>query len=138
MERTAPINPERKANLFLKIWLYPNVSGFKIAKAIPAASNWRKNYHDRSFGFATLIGTEMLISDYCFPHMAVENFRILLIGLFLFHGLPELFFDKKITEMGLDYYSYYNKSLLYIFLVFLIIGFALLSISFYNEIGHVT
>ncbi|WP_426671683.1 hypothetical protein ACPPVU_10635 [Mucilaginibacter sp. McL0603] len=137
MARTEPINPERKVSLLLKIWLYPNVSAFKIAKAIPAASNWRKNYHDRGFGFFLLLCTEMLILYYAFPNMAIENWRLFFIIFSLLHGVPELFLSRHINEMAFDYYAYYKKALLYIYLVFVLVGIVLLGVSFYNEIGHV-
>jgi hypothetical protein len=88
MERTEPVNPARKVNLLLKMWLYPNASAFKIAKAIPTLSNYRKNYHDRSFAFAWLVASEIFILYFFFPHMDQIIFNRCLVLIFLVHGLP--------------------------------------------------
>lgn len=136
MERTEPVNPQRKTNLLLKILLYPQVSGFKIVKAIPAASNYRKNYHDRTFSVAMILFTEIYLFNYFDPRPKEFAFSRFLFVVCVFHTIMEFFFDKKINEMAFDYYSYYNKILLYIFLVFMMIGFAGLCISLYNDIGH--
>ncbi|HZX59242.1 MAG TPA: hypothetical protein VFE54_10970 [Mucilaginibacter sp.] len=137
MEKTEPVNPERKANLLLKIWLYPNVSAFKMAKSIPAISNYRQNYHARHGNTLMIVATEIFILKYGFHYINDANFIAVFFALALFHGLPELIFYKKISEFTFDYYTYYSKGLLYLFLVFMIAGFVGFILFFNDQIGHV-
>jgi len=136
MERTKPVNPARRTNLLLKILLYPQVSAFKILKAIPSVSNFRKNYHDSSFSVVVIISAEFFLFNYFDPHPGEFVFARFLFIILCFHGFLAIFFDKKISEMAFDYYAYYNKVLLYIFLVFMLIGFFGIGYGFYSEIGH--
>ena len=136
MERIAPVNPERRVNLFVKILLYPQVTTFKVINAIPTLSDYRKNYQSRSFGFAIIIFTEIVIFDFFFPNANEIVFNRVLFVVFAYHLPLEIIFNKKIYEMGFDYYSYYNKALLYFFLIFLAVGLGGFCIFIYNRIGH--
>ncbi|MGZ3749816.1 MAG: hypothetical protein ACXVA2_07195 [Mucilaginibacter sp.] len=137
MERTEPVNPERKVNLLVKILLYPQVTTFKVLIAIPGASRWRQNYHSRSVGWVIIVFTELIIFNYFFPDSDKIFFNRFLFGILVYHLALEVIFNKEICVMGFDYYSYYNKALLYVFLVFLAIGLTGFCISVYNEVGHV-
>ena len=136
MERTEPVNPARRTNLLLKILLYPQVSAFKIVKAIPAVSIYRKNYHDVSFTMVVIFSAGFFLFNYFDPHPKEFVFSRFLFIALGFHGFLALFFYKRICEMAFDYYAYYNKALLYIFLVFMLIGFFGIGYAFYSEIGH--
>jgi hypothetical protein len=137
MERTEPINPERRASLLVKILLYPQVSAFKIMKAIPSISDYQKNYHSRSFGFVWLIFTETFLFDYFYGSGNLMYFKRFLLAVSVFHGSLEFIFNKTINEMAFDYYAYYNKTLLYFYLVFMAVGLVGFCIWMNNSIGHV-
>jgi len=53
-----------------------------------------------------------------------------------FHLLPEFLFNKKIDEMAIDYYAYYNRTSLYIFIGFLILGAVCACLFMNDQIGH--
>jgi hypothetical protein len=137
MERTEPVNPERKANILLRIWLYPNVSAFRIAKSIASFSSDRPNYYARHGNVIMIIATEIFILKYGFHCVNDANFIPIFFVLALFHGLPELLFYKRITELAFDYYTYYNKGLLYLFLMFMVAGLVGFGLFFNDQIGHV-
>ena len=124
MTRTEPIDPERKVNLLLKIGLYPNVTAFKIA-------------NNRSSGFFLIICAEMSILYWGVIHRINEIFIVCFFILSILHGLLDWIFSKKINEMALYYYNYYNKAAFYIFCIFLVLGFAGFCVLFNDEIGHV-
>ena len=137
MEVTEPVNPERRVNLFVKILLYPQVTTFKVVKAIPTLSDYQKNYHARTFAFGIIVFTECIILHYLLPNISFVNFKYILLTIFFYHLLLEIFFNKRIYEMGFDYYAYYSKRLFYLFFIFLIIGFVGFIVMFNNQIGHV-
>lgn len=137
MEVTEPVNPERRVNLLVKILLYPQVTTFKVVKAIPSLSDYRKNYHSRVLAFGIVVFTESIILHYFLPNISFVNFKYIILPILFYHLLLEIFFNKKIYEMGFDYYSYYSKFLFYIFFIFLAIGLTGFCVMFYNEIGHV-
>ncbi|MGZ3814614.1 MAG: hypothetical protein ACXVJN_22650 [Mucilaginibacter sp.] len=124
MERTEPVNPERKVSLLLKIWLYPNVTAFKIAKS-------------RRDSFFLIVCAEMLILYGGVINTFNEKSILCFFILSIFHGIPDWIFNKQINEMAFDYYTYYNKASFYIFFIFLAFGFASFCILFNDEIGHV-
>jgi hypothetical protein len=138
MERTEPVNPARKVNLAVKTLLYPQVTTFKVLKAIPSLSNYQKNYHSRGFGFTLIVCIEIIMFWYFFPNVDKIYFNRFLTIIILYHGLLEWIFNKEINIMAFDYYAYYKKPLLYIFLTFMAICFIGLCILAYNSIGHVT
>lgn len=137
MERTEPVNPERRVNLLLKIWLYPNVSAFKIAKSIPSLSNYRQNYYARKGNIIMIVAFELFILKYGFHYITETNFTAIFLILLLTHGLPEFIFYNRINEMAFDYYAYYNKAFLFLFLIFMIAGFICFLLFFNSQIGHV-
>jgi hypothetical protein len=138
MERTEPVNPERKVNMLLRIWLYPNVTAFKIAKAIPGISNYRQNYYARHGNTIAIVAAEIFILKYGFHYVNDANFLRIFFALAVFHGLPELIFYKRISELIFDYYTYYNKFFLYLFLLFMMAGLIGFVLFFNDQIGHVT
>jgi hypothetical protein len=138
MKITEPVNPERKVNLLLRVWLYPNVSAFKTLKAIPTLSDYRENYRARNGTLIMIVASEIVILKYGFHCVNDDNFVALAFVFFLLHGLPELFFYKRISELTFDYYTYYNKYLLYLFLLFMIAGLIGFVLAFNDQIGHVT
>jgi hypothetical protein len=138
MEKTEPINPSRKVNLFVKILLYPQVTSFKIVKALPTLSDYRNNYNSRGLSFCMVVFTESVIFYFLFPHIELVYFKRFFLVICLYHGVFELIFNKKIYEMAFDYYAYYNKASLYAFFFFLAIDIAEFCIIMYNSIGHVT
>lgn len=125
MERTEPINPERKVSLLLKIWLYPNATAFKITKC-----------HDRRSSFFLIICAEIAILYCFFIHKADEKLMLWFFIFCFFHLLPEFLFNKKIDEMAIDYYAYYNRTSLYIFIGFLILGAVCACLFMNDQIGH--
>jgi hypothetical protein len=137
MEKSEPVNPDRRVNLLVKILLYPQVTAFKIVKTLPTLSNYRNNYHSSGFSFSIIIFTEVVILYFLSSHIGFDEAKVFLIIMCAFHGLLELIFNKTIYVMAFDYYSYYNKTLLYIFLIFLAMGFVGFCIMFNNQIGHV-
>ena len=126
MERTEPITPEKGVNLLLKIWLYPNVTAFKIT-----------NFYNRSNSFFLIILPEMFILYCGVTHAINAKFVFCFLLLSLFHELPEWIFNKQINEMAFNYYAHYNGVVLNIFRVFLIIGLICFGLFFYDQIGHV-
>ncbi|MGN6640486.1 MAG: hypothetical protein ACTHJ8_16365 [Mucilaginibacter sp.] len=132
MERTEPVNSERSVSLLVKIWLYPNVSAFKIAKKVPVSSMSQKK-----LVFIWLIACEAYILYYGFPNMPGAIAYRWLILILLVHGLPEFIFSKTINDLAANYYIYYSRFLFYIFLVFFLIGFIIFGKVFYDSIGHV-
>ncbi|MBS1530210.1 MAG: hypothetical protein JSU01_07880 [Bacteroidetes bacterium] len=138
MGRTEPINPARKVNLLLKIWLYPNVSTFKIIKSIPRISNYRQNYNALRFTFFLIVASEMFVLERIRgKYMNDENYLRILFLLMLIHGLPEIILRKKTVEMGSNYYVHYNKFLLFVFGGFLLTGLVAGLLNFNDQIGHV-
>ena|ERR1700761_8458206 len=137
MERIEPVNPARKVNLLLKIWLYPNVSAFKIAKMIPSLSDYRQNYHAMRLVFFMIVGSEMFILSRIPNYLNDQSYLRLFVLLSLIHGVPEIVLRKRIVEMEADYYAHYNKLLLYVFGVFLFVGLAAVLLYLNDQIGHV-
>jgi hypothetical protein len=138
MEKTEPINPDRKVNLFVKILLYPQVTSFKVVKALPTQSDYRNNYHSIGLSFVIVVLTESVIFYFLFPHIELIYFKRFFLVICLYHGSLELIFNRKIYEMAFDYYAYYNKAWLYVFFFFLVIDIAEFCMVMYNSIGHVT
>ena len=130
MERTEPVNPERKVNLLLKIWLYPNASAYKIFKISSSTPD-----RFRAFPIVSILATEVFILYYGFPWVKGFAFHRWVFSLALLHGIPIFFFDKKVIEIAQDYYTYYNKFLYYVFMLFFLAGLVLLAITTYNDIG---
>lgn len=61
MGRTEPINPEEKGNIFLRIWLYPNVSSLKVVNAIPSLSDDHRQYATKGLSMILPIALEVFI-----------------------------------------------------------------------------
>jgi len=136
MEENELLNSTHDINLLKKFVLYFNVTAFRVARAMPSASDYRPNYRSRGFSVGMIAVSEYATTKFISPHMTYEHrLGILLFGL-CFHSLIDLFFIKDIIIMAGNYNAYYNKYLFYIYLVFLAIGLVGGLMTLNNEIGH--
>jgi len=136
MQRTEPVNPESRVSILLRFFLYPTVTTLKVIKIVSAPDTTNFSY-SRLAGFGLILLTEITAFNYLFPSVNDQYFMRFLCVIFLYHGIPEFFFEKKAIHMASDYYAYYSKPLLYIYFIFLAIALVCICLTFYHEIGHV-
>ena len=136
MEDSQPFDSIQEIGFLKRVLFFVNVSTFKAVNAIPSVSNYRKNYHTGSFSFAIIVFTEFVILNFFAPQFANTYFKAIISVLSAFHGIIYIFFIKDVIRMSSNYNLYYNKSLFYLFFIFLAIGLVGFVVIFNNEIGH--
>ncbi len=136
MGRTEPINPEEKGNIFLRIWLYPNVSSLKVVNAIPSLSDDHRQYATKGLSMILPIALEVFILYRGLHWINDENFQFIVIILSVIQGLPEFIYSKKIDQMSSSYFTYYSKPAFWGFVIFVIAGLCCAGLIFNDQIGH--
>jgi len=138
MEEKSPISDFRKMSVLKRVFLYLNVSTFRVAKEIPTASDFRKNYRSINVCLPIILVSEYSVIKLIFQDITDQNLLRCLIALFAYHTIIEIFFTKDVLIMGNNYNLYYNKALFYVSLIFMAAGLVGFILIFNSSIGHVT
>jgi uncharacterized membrane protein YhdT len=138
MEEKSPTNDFREMSVLKRVFLYLNVSTFRVAKEIPTASDFRKNYRSINVCLPIILISEYSVIKFIFQDITDQNLLRCLTALFAYHIIIEIFFTKDVLIMGYNYNLYYSKTLFYLALVFMAAGFVGFILIFNSSIGHVT
>src|SRR5438034_143152 len=109
-----------------------NVTAYKIAKELPAASPFFNEAHYKGTSFLLILIVEYGLFDFTFGRMLKMGFHFLTLFIVLFvviHLLLDIIYEKKIKFISESYRSYYNMLFPFIFVLFSIAGFAYIFFS---------
>ena len=117
-------------SFFKRSVLFFNVTAYKLMTDIPTGhmTNVRQNIASSQI----IVLYDMLILKYIFK----IDFNIaIFIPLYIFHVLQSILMGKSIDKLSMDYFSYYNKILYYLFWVYAMTGTICIFLLFNDMIG---
>ena len=124
---------KNSVSLFKRVLFYFNASSQKLLYDIDVKQNLTDA--DARMGAFIVIyicefGGIRFINSHVLK-LGDSGFEIALVLPIFFHGVINLFFSKELNAIVTNYYSFYNKALLYIFYILLVLGIGYLVLWYF-------